>query len=162
MHWNDLVNPMKVHFPIFWFPVAIPLFVNALGALVFDLGQLGTTLPGIDASAVGGGIAVVILRIINLSFVSTDVWALTTVISYIVRSRLDPSHTVAFMFGAVIALFWHLLTYLMIALSLARGWSLWLDVTLLLKTPLQLLGAHMLRQGWLLAQNSQETQQPGP
>jgi hypothetical protein len=130
MRWRNLLNPMTVAFPIFWFPIAIPIFVTTLGALVFDLAQFRHAPPGLDTATMGGGIAAVLLRTTNLSFISTDVWALTTVISYIVRRSLDPLRTVAFVFGAVIAMFWHLLTYLMIALSLGRDWSLSLTIAL--------------------------------
>src|ERR1700680_3776619 len=96
--WQDIVNPMMVAFPIFWFPVIIPFLVNGLGALVFDLAPFGHIQPpGIDASTMGSGIGVVLLKTINLSLISTDVWALTTVISYIARKRVDPSRTVALM-----------------------------------------------------------------
>lgn len=124
---RHLFNPNQAVFPIFWLPIGIPLFIATFAGLV-DL----TVKPPepVELDAVRHQLIVAAVRYSNLAFISTDIWALTSLISYVFRARIEPIRFIAYFSAAIIALMFHMITFVGLAVCTARQWTLWVPSSL--------------------------------
>ena len=106
-----LFYPNNVFFPIFWFPILIPLFVNAL-AVIVELAMIPQQTTAPFTLTAWNPIMISALRNFQLAFLSTDIWALTTILMYAAKSKLHGLYVWSHSFGVIIGLFVHLLFYL--------------------------------------------------
>jgi hypothetical protein len=103
------LNPGSIAFPIYWFPVVVPLCLSVLGMLgdgSWDLLSL--------------------LKNIHLSYVSTDIWALTTFTFAGASRRLEGWRTWSYTLATVIGLLFHMLAYLFVAAVKSGTAGVWI------------------------------------
>jgi hypothetical protein len=126
-----LLYPGNTLFVIFWFPIIIPLFVN----LIASTTELAVNISGnkgqpLESAILSQEFLVVILKNSHLAFISTDLWALTTTLMESAKARLDGFKSFVYGCAAIIALFLHLLFYVLTVLSSVKSGDVWISCVL--------------------------------
>lgn len=107
------INPNTTFFPIYWFPILIPIFINAL-AILIDIAMIPQQGTAQFTLVEWENIIVSTLRSFQLAFLSTDIWALTTILMYSAKAKLHGMYVWAHSFAVILGIFAHLLFYLSI------------------------------------------------
>lgn len=117
-----LIYPGTLFFPIFWFPILIPLFTGVFAILIEVIiiansgnGEAFTTAVIVDLKASAYATS-------QLAFLSTDIWALTTIISYAAKGKLNGAYVWGHSFAAIIGLFLHILLFLSMKFLATQEW----------------------------------------
>ena len=110
-----IINPNHVYFPIFWLPIIIPLTFSAFG-LILELSTRTKKKDSLNQKINNETIMVLISRYLIFSFLSTDVWALTTLMTDSVKpeKEIHGIYILSLSFGVLIGLMIHFLFYLIV------------------------------------------------
>ncbi|ELA9846691.1 hypothetical protein QRL16_004492 [Vibrio parahaemolyticus] len=106
MNLFRLLWPGTIYFPIFWFPLLIPLLTGFIVVLIDGL-LIANSSSGFDKLAILG-FGTTAFTTIQTSFLSTDVWALTTILMSSAKRQLNGALVWGHSFAVIIGLFVHL------------------------------------------------------
>ena len=103
------LNPFTIVFSIYWFPVLIPLCLSGLGMWGDWISRTHSELfSWLELS-------LSLLKNIHLSYVSTDIWALTMFTLAGASQRLQGPELVSYIFATLFGIVWHIATYVLVA-----------------------------------------------
>ena len=101
-----LIYPGTIYFPIFWFPLLIPLLTGSIVVLIDGL-LIANSATGFDEKSLLA-FGTTTFTTIQSAFLSTDVWALTTILMSSAKRQLNGALVWGHSFAVIIGLFVHL------------------------------------------------------
>lgn len=138
---RPFLDPRLIFFPLFWYPILLPLLVTVLGVIADLLVASHGTELRIHTLSVPA-LVLSSCKYANISFVSTDLWALTTLIMCTARGHLQGLPAVALCLGTLLGLFFHMVVFLAVSLLSRDSASAWMALGL---SVLGLIGVLLIR-----------------